>query len=392
MTQPAALPLAGIRVLDMSRLFPGNYATLILAGLGAEVIKIEDTSGGDGIRQMLLWPEQGESAGHLVLNRGKKSVSLDLKTPEAQQVMLELVAKAEVLVDSFRPGVLDRLGLDSETLLGANPRLVHISITAFGADGPYTQVPAHDLNCVGYTGILSLVADSSGAPVMPGIQLADAASGIHTALAVMAGLRVADKQGTGYRANVAMSDAAAMLSPLQVATVAGTSAAPPVPDLLSGQLACYRMYRCADDRWITVGGLEPKFFGRMLELMDRTDLASLQFDPSAQAELMAALEATFATRPSSQWLELLAAEDTCVGPVLGLDEALAEQHFVERGTVTTAKFRNGQQVPVFRAVPWDQRSDNGASAPALGADTQAVLEEIGLDPNQIAALRGSADR
>lgn len=382
----SALPLAGVRVLDMSRLFPGNYATLILAGLGAEVVKIEDTAGGDGIRQMLLWAEQGESAGHLVLNRGKRSVSLDLKRTEAQQLMLDLVTRADVLVDSFRPGVLDRLGLDADSLAAANPKLVHVSITAFGADGPYVEVPAHDLNCVGYTGILSLVHDSNGGPVMPGIQLADAASGIHTALAVLAGLRVADQQGVGYRANVAMSDAAASLSPLQVATVAGTGTAPPVPDLLSGQIACYRMYECADGKAVTVGGLEPKFFGRMLELMNRSDLASKQYDPSAQGELMAELEKEFAAQPSQYWLDLLALEDTCVGPVLGLDEALGEKHFVERGAVTSARFQNGQAASVFRVVPWDQRTDNDAQAPLLGDSTEALLSEIGVSPEQLTAL------
>jgi crotonobetainyl-CoA:carnitine CoA-transferase CaiB-like acyl-CoA transferase len=385
----SSLPLAGVTVLDMSRLFPGSYATLLLASLGAEVIKVEDVAGGDGMRQMMVFPPQSESAGHLALNRGKKSLAIDLKSPDGQRMILELVAQADVLIDSFRPGVLDRLGMGADALAAANESLVHVSITAFGATGPYTKRPAHDLNSVGYAGLVGLVADADGNLALPGLQNADLAAGMHAALAALAGLRAAERDGAGYRADVAMSEAAASLLSLQLATVAGTGQSPPVPDFLTGQLACYGVYECGDGEWLTVAGLEPKFFGRMVELMGRPELAAAQFDPAGQPQLRDSLAQDFRTRPRSEWLELLAGEDTCVGPVLSLTQALAEDHFAARGTVAQARFRDGRPARFFRATPWEARADNDLQAPDLGEHTAELLAEIGVTPDQLAALVAS---
>ena len=379
-------PLAGVTVLDLTRLLPGNYATLLLVGLGADVIKIEDTAGGDGIRHMMTFPGQSQSAGHVVLNRGKRSVSIDLKDPAGQELMLTMVATADVLVDSFRPGVLERLGLGAQALAKVNPRLVHVSITAFGQDGPYAALPAHDLNTAGYAGLLGLVADADGTPPMPGLQNADLASGLHAALATVAGLRVAERTGRGYRADVSMAESAAGLLPLQTATLAGTNAAPPIPDYLTGALACYALYECADGKWITVAGLEPKFFSRMVDLLGHPELASDQFDPAGQEVLRNRLKEIFAASPRQHWLDLLAHEDTCVGPVLSVPEALADQQFTTRGSVTTARFSDGADATVFSCVPWDSHADEALSAPELGQDTAAVLAQVGVTAEQLNRL------
>ena len=394
-------PLAGVTVLDLTRLLPGNYATLLLAGLGADVIKVEDVDGGDGIRQMMVFPGQSESAGHVVLNRGKRSISVDLKDPAGQRIVQQLVGTADVLIDSFRPGVMSRLGLGPDELAKANQALVHISISAFGQTGPNTSRPAHDLNTAGYAGLLGLVRDEVG-EVLPGVQNADLASGLHAALAALTGLRVAEGTGESYRADVAMVDAAAGLLPLQVATVAGTGQPPPVPDYLTGQLACYDIYVCADGRSITVAGLEPKFFGRMTELLGHPELSAQQFDLAAQPQLRRTLADIFASRDSVAWMELLADEDTCVGPVLTVAESLVDANFVDRGTVTTAEFSDGTSVGVFRAVPWASHSacgcgpdsgcdgdcdfDRGLGAPALGQDTIDVLASVGVSSEQLASL------
>lgn len=383
------LPLAGVTVVDFSRLFPGDYATLMLASLGADVIKIEDTDRGDGIRDMLTFPGKPESSGHLVLNRGKRSISVDLKSVEGQQVVLQLIARADVVVDSFRPGVLERLGLGPAVLAEANSTLVHVSITAFGSTGEYQARPAHDLNTVGYAGFLNLVADSDGSAPMPRLQNADLSAGLHTALAVLAGLRVAQRDGVGYRADVAMTETAAALLPMQLATVAGTGDAPPIPDFLTGRLACYALYQASDGGWLTVAGLEAKFFSRMCELMGRTDLVALQYDPDRQEELLTALRDEFASQPRDHWVDLLAGEDTCVGPALSLTEALAQPHLVDRGAVTTAAYTDGQEAQVFRAIPWEHRTDNGCGAPRLGEHTEAVLREVGVTSEQVAALIAS---
>lgn len=395
-TPPGALnssdqrpPLAGIRVLDLTRLLPGNFATLLLAGLGADVVKVEQVEGGDGIRHLLGSGHGGEAAAHMVLNRGKRSLTVDLKADRGRDLLLELVADAQVLIDSFRPGVLDRLGLSAEELLAANPTLVHVSINAFGSTGPYTTRPAHDLNSAGYAGALGLVVDTDGAPTLPGLQSADLSAGLHAALAVVSGLRVAEGQRRDFRADVAMTDSVASMLPLAVATLAGTGQPPAVPDLLTGSLACYGVYECEDGRWLTVGGLEAKFFGRMVELMGRPELASQQYDITGQEQLKQELAAAFITRSRAEWMELLAAEDTCVGPVLTVEEALAEPHFLDRGIVTTAAFRDGTEVPVIRSVPWAAQVDQGLSAPTLGENNAEVLSEAGMDPQAIADLIGN---
>lgn len=380
------LPLAGVTIVDLSRLFPGSYGTLLLTALGADVIKVEDTDRGDGIRDMLTFPGRDESAGHLMLNRGKKSISLNLKEIAGQELLLRLIGESDVLIDSFRPGVLDRLGLGDEALLRANPTLVHVSVTAFGQTGDYQQRPAHDLNSVGYAGLLGLARDSSGAVSMPRLQNADLSAGMHAALAVLAGLRVAQRDAVPFRADLAMSETAASLLPLQNATVAGTGAQPPVPDYLTGRIACYDVYEASDGQWLTVAGLEPKFFGRMCELIGRPDLAQLQFAEDQQDELRSQLRSTFGSEPRAYWLELLGDEDTCVGPALSITEALIEPHAVARGSVTAAEFADGESVAAFRVIPWEHRTDNAQRAPLLGEHTASVLAEIGVTPKQLLAL------
>jgi alpha-methylacyl-CoA racemase len=386
MTSSQKMPLAGVKILDMTRLLPGNFATLLLSGLGADVIKIEEPRGGDGTRHMFVADAHSESGAHLVLNRGKRSLAIDLKSDEGRRTMLRLVAHAPVLIDSFRPGVLDRLGLGRAELEAANPTLVHVSINAFGETGPYIGIPAHDLNSQGYAGVLSLVAGADGGPPMPAVQNADMAAGLHAALAVVAGLRAAERDGEFFRADVAMTDSAASLLSLAAGTLAATGSCPPVPDMLNGRLACYGVYECADEKWLTVGGLEAKFFTRMTELMGVPELAARQYDLGGQESLRSDLAAAFKRRPSADWITLLAHEDTCVGPVLTLDEALREPHFVKRGVVTEANFRDGPSTPVFKSIPWMTGGDQGLTAPHLGEQSVGVLAEAGLRAAEIAGL------
>jgi len=377
------LPLAGVKVLDLTRLLPGNFATLLLSGLGAEVIKVEEPRGGDGTRHMHITGPDNESAGHVVLNRGKQSLAIDLKNPQGREAMLALVATADVLIDSFRPGVLDRLGLGEEALAETNPTLVHVSITAFGPDGDYRKLPAHDLNSVGYAGALSFVAGAGGHPPVPGLQNADMASGLHAALAVVSGLRAAERDEMAFRADVAMADAAATLLPLQVAHYASRNESQPVPDMLTGALACYDIYTCADGKWLTVGGLEPKFFARMVTLMGCEEFAARQYDRAGQSALHDELADVFATKTRDEWMDLLSLEDTCVGPVLSIAEALVERNFVRRGTVTTAAYQDGSEVPVFKSVPWIDTPDVALKAPRLGENGRSVLSAAGLSEEAI---------
>ncbi len=387
--QPAAPVLTGVRVLDLTRLLPGNYATLVLSGLGAEVIKIEDAAG-DGTRYAPPLASTSESGPDLVLNRGKGSLSLDLKRSEAQQLLLRLVAESEVLVDSFRPGVLDRLGLGAAELAAVNPTLVHVSITAFGEGGPDSALAAHDLNAQSLAGLLSLTTDTAGAPVMPAVTVADLASGLQAALAVLAGLRSVGSGSAGYRANVAMSDSALAFTGLAAGHLAaGNGTLPATPDMLTGALACYGVYRCADDGWLAVGGLESKFFGRMCDVLGRPDLSSWQYDLARQQELRDELAAVFATRSRDDWAALLGPADTCVTPVNNLAEAFSEPNAVDRGVVVSARLADGREVPVVRAVPWLPEVTAPTGLSRLGADAERLLGQLGVSAGEVAGLRSS---
>lgn len=353
------LPLAGVRVLDMTRLLPGNYATVTLVEMGAEVIKVEAREG-DGTRW--LAPDlAGESGAFIQLNRGKSSVVLDLKDPAGAQEFAAMLRDADVLVDSFRPGVLDRLGLGPAELAALRPNLVHVTIDAYGSGGELEQVPGHDLNALGYAGILTL----AGTPQLPGLQVADLAAGLHAALAVLAGLRNAAR-GEFVRYEVSMVDAALSLAQLPLGGWLATGQAPPVPGDLTGRWACYEVYECGDGLWLTVGALEPKFFGEILRLVGLEQYREAQYDPARQDEVKKALADVFASAPRDHWLALLAHEDTCVGPALTLAEAMAHPNLRQRSVLRPVRAKDGSVHEVFAALPWLPGADAPLAAPGLG--------------------------
>lgn len=383
------LPLDGVTVLDLTRLLPGAYATSLLVGLGAEVVKVEDPRGGDGLRAFPPFLPSGEPAAFVALCRGKRSIALDLKNPEGRDVLLDLVRASHALVDSFRPGVLDRLGLGPDALAAANPRLVHVSMTAYG-DGSRARLPGHDLNVEGYAGILGLARGVDGSASMPPFPVADMASGLQAALAVVAGLRAAeagargDDGGPAFRADVTMLDSALSLTAIGQGAVMATGEAPPVPDLLTGALACYGIYRCADGAELAVGALEPKFFARVAELVGEPDLAAAQYDGTGQDALRGRLARLFASRPRADWLALLEHDQTCVTPVRTSAEALADPDLRARGVLEDVLLVDGGTTTAARPVAWLPADAVPLGAPALGQDTDAVLRAVGVDPAALA--------
>lgn len=381
------LPLEGVRVLDLTRLLPGAYATSLLVDLGADVLKVEDPRGGDGLRITPPYTASGESGVFVALCRGKRSIALDLKHDEGRAILLELVARSDVLVDSFRPGVLDRLGLGPTELAGANPVLVHVSLTAYG-DGARRALPGHDLNAEGYAGLLGLARGHDGSVGMPAQPVADMATGVQAALAVVSGLRLAER-GEPWRADVTMLDSALSLTGLAQGAVAATGAAPPTPDVLTGGLACYGIYRCADGLELAVGALEPQFFSRAMELAGRPELAARQYDVTGQDALRGDLTTLFATRPRADWLALLEHDQTCVTPVRTVADALADPDLRERGVVVDAGLADGSRVALARTAAWapgpSVTEAGPRTAPGLGADTDDVLRELGRDPAAVRA-------
>ncbi len=382
-------PLAGTRVVDLTRLLPGDYATCLLADLGADVVKVEQPGVGDGLRTAPPYDTHGVSGAHTTLNRGKRSVTLDLKQPAGRAVLLELLAGADVLVDSFRPGVLERLGLGRPVLEHTNPRLVHVAITFFGHESPLAEVAGHDLNAQALAGLLSLAEGPQGGPSRPYVQAADHAVGLQAALAAVAALHARERTGQGAFCDLAMTDAAYSMLGLAAGAYAATGASPSAHETLTGGLACYGTYACSDGRQLAVGALEPVFFRRLVAALGLPeDLCDSQYVHSAQGTLRAQMAEVLGRRPRADWLRDLAEVDCCVTPVHDVTEALTDPAAEARGLVQRqSDGAPARLAPVPRFPGVDAAAVAGRRAPRLGEHTAEVLAELGHDTGAITRLR-----
>ena len=383
------LPLSGVRVLDLTRLLPGPFATMVLADLGADVVKVEERGGGDWLRH--LPPLAGEASGAFhALNRNKRSLTLDLRRADGVATFLRLARTADVVVESFRPGILDRLGVGWEALRRENPRLVLCSISGYGQDGPYAQRAGHDLGYCALAGVLA----ANGTPEAPlplGIQAADVAGGSWPAVAgILAALVQRETTGEGGHVDVSMTEGALALlaMPLGMAWARGTPLARG-REILTGGAACYGIYRTKDGRFVALAALEPKFFAAFCAGVGRPDLAARQLQ-EPQDTLRAELATIFAERTRDEWAAFAAEHDACLAPVLEGDEPRSDPQLRARGAFV--------EVP----TPWEGRSIPGVAspvrlrgagaaplrpAPRAGEHTEEVLGESGFSAAEIAALR-----
>ncbi|HZC05166.1 MAG TPA: CaiB/BaiF CoA-transferase family protein [Ktedonobacterales bacterium] len=382
-------PLTGLRALDLTRLLPGPFAGQMLTELGAETLKVEEINGGDGGRT--LAPRvNGVGLGFLVSNRGKCSAALNLKDAEGHAAFLRLVDRADILLEGFRPGVMARLGLGYDTLLARNPRLIICAITGYGQDGPYQQRAGHDVNYLGYAGLLAHLARPGAPPPLPGPLFADIGGGAMMAvIGVLAALVARGVTGRGQVVDVSMLDGSLALAPVLMAPLLyGLPEAMPGSAPLTGALPGYNVYETADGRYVTLGALEPKFWAEFCARVGRPDLTShhIPRDAADRDATIGELVALFRTRARAEWLALLADTDSCVGPVNTLAEALADPQIQARGVVASAQ-PDGQTM--LRSTPL--LSDTPArllgGAPALGEHTAEALAEVGYTPREIAALR-----
>jgi alpha-methylacyl-CoA racemase len=386
MTNPL---LAGVRVLDLSRLLPGPFCSLYLAQLGAEVIKIEEPNGGDYARESRELFAQ--------VNRGKKSVTLDLREAADVAKFKELVARADVVLESFRPGVMDRLGCGYDALKQLNPKLVYASLTGYGQTGPYRDWAGHDLNYLAISGVLDQFGNAGEPPAQINLQVADlAGGGLTCVIGILAAVLGARASGQGSLVDVSMTDGSAALQVIALATLRehGKSFARGA-DILSGALPNYTVYKCRDGKYLAVGALEPKFFKRLVQVVlgragkgggkggggkDKTASINafgkfgdtLRNPAKARrylAPLRFALAALFRTRKRDAWVERLAAQDACVTPVLTLEEALDNEQLRARGMIVDD---NGK--PAF-ALPirFDRDPVAVSAAPALGQHNAEIL-------------------
>jgi alpha-methylacyl-CoA racemase len=377
---PRPAPLAGIRVLDLTRLLPGPMAGMHLADMGADVIKVEDTGAGDPARAM----QPGFFA---LVNRNKRAIRVDLKHPDGRALLLRLARDADVLVEGFRPGVMQRLGLGWEQLSGLNPRLVYCAITGYGQDGPRSRAAGHDINYIGYAGVLDQVGAPGGPPVIPNFQVADLLGGsLAPLMGVLAALVDARASGIGRMVDVAMADAVLAHAVLPLAGYLDQGRASPRGEaVLSGALACYNVYRAGDGGWLAVGALERKFWDALCDALGCADLKPVHLARGAGAEAAKSrLSAIFATRPRDEWVALLAPADCCVSPVLDVGESLTDAQFQARGMIVDAAGVPQFGLPVkFSGFDFTVRQP----APAPGEHTDAVLRETGLADEEIRRLR-----
>ena len=360
-------PLEGIRVLDFSTLLPGPLATLILAEAGAQVVKIERPGTGDEMRSYA--PKFGtDSVNFALLNRGKRSIALDLKAQDAVSQLRPLLEEADVLVEQFRPGVMDRLGLGYEAVSALNPRIVYCSITGYGQSGPRAQTAAHDLNYIAETGMLALSAGADGAPVLPPALVADIGGGAYPAVInILLALRACDASGKGCRLDVAMTDN--LFAFMYWALGDGLAADQwprPGGALVTGGSPRYQIYRTRDDRFVAAAPLEAKFWQNFCEAIDLPpDAREDARDPSATREAVAR---RIRSRTADEWRAIFAGKDVCCSIVASIKEALADPQVVARRLFEQGITADGKAIPAlpvpiaeaFRPAPRD------TGYPALG--------------------------
>ncbi|BBP84475.1 CoA transferase [Pseudomonas sp. Pc102] len=384
-------PLASLKILDFSTLLPGPFASLLLADMGAEVLRVESPGRMDLVR-VLPPHDGGTSTSHAYLNRNKRSIALDLKRPEAVEVVRQLVAEYDIVLEQFRPGVMGKLGVGYEALKAINPRLIYVSITGYGQTGPYRDRAGHDINYLALAGIASYTGRQESGPLPLGVQLADIAGGsLHGVMGLLAAVIQRQATGEGQHVDVSMTDCAFSLHGMAGAGYLGAGVEPVMENQALNGGSFYDYYRTRDGRWFSVGSLEPQFMQQFCAAIGRPELAArgLSPKPEDQRELKRAIEIEFEKRDFAQWSELFAALDACVEPMLPLSEAVRHPQIEARGLVTEVP-REG--LPAQRQIACPIKFSTGLPAPrhvgvAVGAHTAEVLAELGYTAEQIASLK-----
>lgn len=383
-------PLSSLRILDFTTLLPGPFGTLILADLGAEVLRIESPSRPDMIRALPPHVD-GISACHGYLNRNKRSLAVDLKHPDGAAVVKRLAQDYDIVIEQFRPGVMDRLGVGYEALRAENPGLIYCAITGYGQTGPLRDRAGHDLNYLALAGILSYNGRRDTGPAPAAVQIADVAGGsCHAVMAILAAVIHRQRTGEGQFIDISMTDAAFSLQALSAppALVGGAEPALEGNQLNGGSF--YDCYETEDGRWLSVAGLEPQFFAQFCQAIGRPELTSLGLvtEPGVVAQLKAAIAEAIRTRSFADWQAVFATVDACVEPVLSFHEACQHPQLQAREMVVAVSGEGGraqqQLASPFRFSVTPPRYDH-AGRP-LGADTDAALQEAGFSAADIARL------
>jgi crotonobetainyl-CoA:carnitine CoA-transferase CaiB-like acyl-CoA transferase len=382
--------LEGVRVLDLSRMLPGPYCSMMLGDLGAEVIKIEEPKIGDPTRHTRPLVD-GKSAAFAQVNRNKKSIAIDLKQPEGRGLFLKLASTADCVLEQFRPGVVDRLGIGYQAVSEINPRIVYCSLTGFGQDGPHRERSGHDLNYLALSGVLSLTTDERGKPIIPGVQVADLAGGMIAAFAILAALLARERTGRGQYLDVSMFDVMVSMLPIPAAHhFAGTTIPVGGKYVLSGAYPFYNVYETSDQKFMTLGALEPKFWANFCRAVGREDLIARQFDDGERREnLFEEVRTIFKSRTHSEWIESMRGADCCCEPVLSMTEVFSHAQTRAREMVRAAG-RESLSVTDQLGFSYklsDTPPRESSPAPALGEQTDELLAALGIPEDERVRLR-----
>lgn len=380
--------LKGIRVLDFTRLLPGPLCSMYLADYGADVVKVEDPQMGDYARDMepML---SGVGALYQLLNRDKRSITLNLGHEEARAAARKLIADADVVLESFRPGVMRKFGLDYETMRELNPRLIYVSLTGYGQTGPYAKKAGHDLNFIGFTGLLheTIHARGKAQAALPAVQIADIGGGaLHAVNAVLLALVKRGVSGEGAYLDVAMTDGVLpfMIPPLGY-HLAGQESGVATFNPLTGSLACYDVYETQDGQWMALGALEEKFWKRFCEVAEIAPRLPDHWAADKQAAIREDVSAYFQAHTRAELVDRFAAEDVCLTPVLSIAEAMADPHMTERAAFWTRPDANA--VTEIKNPLLDRAAADASFPPARGLHTDEVLRAYGYEDDVLRAFR-----
>lgn len=385
-------PLAGYKVLDCSRLLPYQYCTLLLGDLGAEVLKVEEPGRGDYGRWVDMNNPGKERVVFAMANRNKKSLTLNLKEEAGKRVFKKLAATYDVLFESFRPGVMDKLGLGYQVIKEINQKIIYCSGTGYGQTGPYRLKAGHDINYISVAGILGITGMHTGQPVIPGIPIADmAGGGVFPAFVIVAALIGREKTGVGMYIDVAMTDVATSLNLTNIAAALSKSTGGELRRYnLRGKSICYNTYKTKDDKFVSIGNLESKFWVNFCHAIERDDLIENHYSPLQEGEQTTeALKAIFLSKTQGEWIEILKEADNCFAPVLTPAETLENQHLIARKMITKMPDGKGKETVqiAFPTLFSEELDYKRSPAPALGEHTIETLKNLGYSPEEIQSLK-----